>query len=164
MAFPEDAGELLLFRVSGQRFALPTRVVREVVFAVEPEPVPGWPDEALGLIDVRGVLMPLVDVGPSLGRAPVPLSPSQFIVLVEVNGKPLGVLSDDVEGVTDSRVPEAAAIPATEMLGQPRACLGIINVGGRVMVLDPEALVQGLRVPTPPPAQPGVGVGGGQRP
>src|SRR4051812_4062803 len=93
---PQD---LVFFQIAHKRFAFPSVVVHEVLPMVEPTSVPGWPAHALGLIDVRGVLLPLLDVSLALGQAERPLSAHQYVLLMEAFNRPFGIVVDEVEGV-----------------------------------------------------------------
>jgi purine-binding chemotaxis protein CheW len=61
--------ESLLFEVSGQRFALPLFDVIEIVRAVAIRPLPSAPPITLGIIDVRGEILPVLDVRVRFGCA-----------------------------------------------------------------------------------------------
>jgi len=140
--------DLVIFEVSGQRFAFPAVSVIEVLYLLEPTPVPGWPAHALGLIDVRGMLIPLLEVTGTLGLSPRPLSLSQYILLIEAFEKPFGLVVDTVEGVRTLQLTDESSIPSRDFLGVPIACAGTVEAEGRVIVLDPDQLIAALRIPT----------------
>jgi purine-binding chemotaxis protein CheW len=121
--------------------------VVEVLYLLEPTPVPGWPPHALGLIDVRGMLIPLLEVTMTLGLPPRPLSPSQYILLIEAFEKPFGLVVDTVEGVRTLQLSDESSIPSHDFLGVPIACAGTVEADGRVIVLEPDALIGALRIP-----------------
>ncbi|MGQ0508242.1 MAG: chemotaxis protein CheW [Myxococcaceae bacterium] len=145
---PED---LVFFLIAQKRFAFPSVVVHEVLPMVEPTSVPGWPEYALGLIDVRGVLIPLLDVSPMLGQPERPLSAEQYVLLLEAFQRPFGIVVDAVEGVRSSILPHGEGIPSAEFLGTPLVCRGVVmEPDGPVMLLDPDGLVQAGGIPTVP--------------
>ena len=78
----ESALEILVFTLSGERYALPVDRAGSVVPCLSPCPIPGTPDHILGIAHVGGELLPVVDLGPrfGLGRA-VPGKDSRIIVL-----------------------------------------------------------------------------------
>jgi purine-binding chemotaxis protein CheW len=85
---PETSGasattkvESLLFEVSNQRFALPMCDVLEVVRAVAIRSLPAAPPITLGIIDIRGEIVPVLDVRVRFGLPHKPLALSdQFLV------------------------------------------------------------------------------------
>jgi purine-binding chemotaxis protein CheW len=157
-AEPED---LVFFQIAHKRFAFPSAVVHEVLPMVEPTSVPGWPHHALGLIDVRGVLIPLLDVSSALGQPERPLSANQYVLLMEAFQRPFGIVVDAVEGVRSSVLPDGQGIPSAEFLGTPMVCRGMVmEPEGPVVLLDSDGLVQSVGVPMVPGAG-GPGSAGG---
>jgi purine-binding chemotaxis protein CheW len=145
--------DLVFFQITHKRFAFPAAVVHEVLPMVEPTSVPGWPPHALGLIDVRGALIPLLDVAFALGQPERPLSANQYVLLMEAFRRPFGIVVDAVEGVRASTLPQGEGIPSAELLGMPLICRGMVmEPDGPVVVLDTEGLVQTLGLPLVPGA------------
>jgi chemotaxis signal transduction protein len=137
--------DLVFMRLGGKRFAFPAELTREVLPLLEPSPMPGWPLHALGAIDVRAELMPLVDVAAGLGLPPTALRPAQRIVVVAAAGRACGVLVDEVESVQKAKIDpgERVALPAVEV--RPPSCLGVVALEGEtVAVLAVEELLRAL--------------------
>jgi chemotaxis signal transduction protein len=127
--------DLIFMRVGAKRFAFPAEIAREVLPLVDASPMPGWPAHALGAIDVRSELMPLLDVSAGLGLPPLELRPSQRIVVVNAGGRSCGVVVDEVEAVRPGQVDASAtvAIPAVEV--RPPSCLGVTLMDGETIVV-----------------------------
>ncbi len=137
--------ELVVVTIGPKPYALPVAAVREVIPLVEPTPMPDWPDEALGLVEVRGELIPLLDVSEALGHGPLRLSSQQLVLIVFAAGRTWGVLVDGVRGVKFAEVRAAGALTAewTSAL-----CRGVISdEGSTVVVLDCEKLLSRLHLP-----------------
>ncbi len=144
---PED---LVFFQIAQKRFAFPSAVVHEVLPMVEPTSVPGWPRHALGLIDVRGVLIPLLDVSYALGQPERPFSANQYVLLMEAFSKPFGIVVDVVEGVRSSVLPEAGALTPAEP-GLRVLCRGVVmEPDGPVVLLDTVGLIEAVGLPHVP--------------
>lgn len=118
---------VLLLHAGGQRYALPSAHVVEVVPAVALRQVPGTPPEVAGLLHYRGQVVPVVDLAQRLGVEPPPATFATRIVV--------------------------CVRPGTTQAGAPRRLLGV-RAGDvtRVGVLDPDApgshpgvLPEGLR-------------------
>src|SRR6202044_2167377 len=77
-----DAAGLLLFRLDAQRCAIAASAVVEILSAVATSPLPRQPTYIAGMIDVRGSVMPVLDLRVRFGRAGRPLElADQFIVV-----------------------------------------------------------------------------------
>ena len=94
----ESALEILVFTLSGERYALPIDKVGSVAPCLRLCPIPGTPDHILGIAHVGGELLPVVDLGPrfGLGRG-VPGRDSRIIVLENESMK-FGLFAELVVG------------------------------------------------------------------
>lgn len=125
----------VLFRVQKERYALPLAAVREVV--VPPagsSRVPRAPPCVWGIINLRGRVVTVVELGGLLGLAEGG-APNTKIVLLDRGRRDLGLLVTDVEGIEP--IEKVSAAP-----GQPAAAVrGVARLKGlAVTVLDPEGL------------------------
>ena len=89
-------GDLLLVEVGDKRLALPTARVREVAAAAAVTPVPTAPAPVAGLTQLRGQIVPVLDLGTGPPRAPRPSDP---IVIVELGPARAALLCDRVIGL-----------------------------------------------------------------
>jgi purine-binding chemotaxis protein CheW len=124
----------VVFRVGGERFALPLGAVREVVVPQPPfARVPRVSEAVRGVMNLRGRVLPVVDLAPLVGLAPQPLVGGQGHVLVlEREKRSLGFLIGQVMGV------EPIVLPS---LGDDRVLRGVVSVKGvAVSVLAPDGL------------------------
>ena len=91
-----EAGSVNLacFEVAGRVYALDVGQVREIVRCQEVTPLPRAPELIEGVIDLRGMLLPVIDLGRALGGAAVARSGRARIVVVEADGLMLGLCVD----------------------------------------------------------------------
>lgn len=142
--------------VRGQLFALDASVLREVIPARATTRIPGAPEVVKGLINLRGSLIVVADVALRLaGAAPGAEPEDGSIVLVEVDGKSLGLAVQDVRDVVALEVETIdgsaqAALGQTGTAGGAGAgvgggslCLGVGRLENEiVIVLDVAALAR----------------------
>ena len=89
--------DFLLFTLDGQRFAIPLASAREVVRAVAITPLPGAPPVVEGVIDVRGAVVPVLDLRRRLGLASRPVSAADQMVLAWTGERQVALRVDRVE-------------------------------------------------------------------
>ena len=77
--------EILLFEVGGQRQALASRDVREVLPAVTVTPMVGTARFVEGVVNLRGSVLPVVDARVWLGLPTRPIEPSDHLIVVRVD-------------------------------------------------------------------------------
>ncbi|XVV11396.1 chemotaxis protein CheW [Actinoplanes sp. CA-131856] len=106
----DDTLELVSFAVQGQEYALPIDQVQEIVQAPESvSHVPNAGSRVLGVIDLRGRLLPVVSMRRVFGLPVTPLEPQNRIVVVSIDGGVVGVVMDTVREVL--RVPHQLVAP-----------------------------------------------------
>jgi purine-binding chemotaxis protein CheW len=102
--------ELACFEVCGQVLGIDVKQIREVVRSQPLTPLPKSPGLIEGLMDLRGAVVPVVDLGRALDLGPVAVEPGARIVLVEVDRLLLGLRVDaatDVIALDDGRIESA---------------------------------------------------------
>ena len=101
----------VVFRVAGERFAIPLAAVREVVVPQPPfARVPRSSDAVRGVMNLRGRVVAVVDLAALVGLAPQPLEGASGQVLILDHGRrALGFLIAGVVGVEALEAPEGAA-------------------------------------------------------
>lgn len=92
---------IVVFSVNNERYAVPTTEVREALPVPHITALPGAARHLSGITNVRGRVVPVVDLRRRLGFPS--LAPGEFsrIVLVELDGEEAGLLADSVLGVVD---------------------------------------------------------------
>lgn len=132
---------LLVFRVADLKCAVEVRLAREVVPVQSATRVPGSAPAVTGLVNVRGVLVPLVDARRALGY---PAAEGDAIVLLDVAGQTAGLLVDEVLDLVTVGDGEWAArrdLPGID----PRVVRGVGRSQGVAFVLlDCDALLAPL--------------------
>ncbi len=133
---------LLLFRCGGQVLAVEAGVVREILAASEPTRIPGSSPAVLGLVNVRGTLVPVVDTAQAVG---LPGShPRGTLVIVERHGRPVALAVDEVIDLVTmptASLDEGSALPGVRK-GLVRA---VGSAGGHAFVqLATDAVLEPL--------------------
>jgi purine-binding chemotaxis protein CheW len=136
------AAKYLTFLVDQVVYGLDIRLVQEVMGVCTMTGVPDTPDYIRGVTNVRGRVLPVVDVRTRFGRVPRADDDETCIIVVSIDGTAIGLLADAVGEVVD--LPHAAIEPtrqmATDSAAQFVAGTGKIN-GEMIVILDLSQLV-----------------------
>jgi purine-binding chemotaxis protein CheW len=95
-----QSAEVLVFMIGEVRCAIPLGDVREVVRAVALTPLPTAPSIVEGVIDVRGRLVPVLDLRGRLGLPAEPNRADQKLVIADAGDRRVAVRVDSVDWVT----------------------------------------------------------------
>ena len=138
--------ELACFGVNGQVYGVDVLQIREIVRWQEVTPLPKAPSLIEGVIDLRGDVVPVVDLGVALGGAPVEDSPKARIAVLEVDDMVFGLrvaLAVDVISAGASAIDEPPALATQSGYDAVRA---VVRRPGDtpVMVLSLEHLLESV--------------------
>src|SRR5262249_5330581 len=97
--------------VARETYGVPTEAVREIIRVVEVAEVPRLPRFVLGVISVRGAIIPVLDLRARLGFAGAPAQRRSRIVIVAEGDQRFGLLVDDVLGLERVREPDLEPAP-----------------------------------------------------
>ena len=127
--------ELIAFRVAAQDFCVDVRTVREIRGWSPATELPHTPPYVRGVINLRGAVLPIVDLAARLGFAAATPTARHVIVVAEMSNQLVGLLVEavsDILTVADDQIqptPDIAAEPARSFLR------GIMAVDGRMVSL-----------------------------
>lgn len=125
--------ELLSVRVGVQEFAIDVMCVREIRGWMSSTPMPHAPPSVKGMINLRGVVLSVIDLGERLGLSPVEPSSSAVVVVVQLGEQLLGLL---VDAVCDIVTVTADMIQDTPDVGHREAqesVSGMVMIDGRIV-------------------------------
>jgi len=127
--------EVLVFEVGDQRYALPTADVLELVRAVAITPLPDAPAVIEGVVNVRGRVLPVLDVRARFRLPAKPLGPSDHFIVAAAG--PRGVILR-VDRATHLALIEEDSVQAPETLGPGAAYVaGVAKLDdGMVLIHD----------------------------
>ncbi|RKO66878.1 chemotaxis protein CheW [Desulfofundulus salinus] len=133
----EQQGELQLvvFRLKEQTYGVDIGHVLEIIRASDITAIPGAPDFVEGVINLRGRVIPVIDLARRLGLAPINVTGNTRIVIVEVGGTTAGMMVDGVSEVL--RLSQESVQPPPPMVAGVAATYlqGIAMVDDRLIIL-----------------------------
>lgn len=131
----------LTFVVKGETYAVDTLAVREIIEFGQLTQVPLMPACIRGVINLRGAVVPVVDLEARFGGAPTRVGPRTCIVILEVNNaedtQVLGVVVDAVSEVLEIAAADIRPAPAFGSRLAPHFIAGMVkSAEGFVTLLD----------------------------
>lgn len=133
--------ELITFEVAGQIFALDIMAIREIRAWTPVTPMPRVPSYVAGVVNLRGTVLPVIDLAGRLGWAATEATPRHAIIVCQVNGQSQGLIVDSVSDIVALDTDNLQPPPTTGQEEVTPFLEGLAAIEDRmVMVLDLQAL------------------------
>lgn len=129
------AVQLVTFRLGPEEFGVPIGAVQEVVRLPEVTPVPQAPWFVEGVINLRGRIIPVLDMGKRFRLPDRPRTRQTRVLIIEADGRLVGLIVDGVSAVV--RLPAHAIEPPPPMISGIGVdyITGVCKLGDRLLVL-----------------------------
>lgn len=155
------AGEtvaFVIFDLGGNRYGLPAVSVQEVCLAVTISPLPRAPSAVEGVLDVRGVMVPVFDVRGRFGLEPRAAGPDDHIIIASANSRSVAIRVDralDLVHVARDQIQAAEQFSSNlrHVVGVARLVDGLVVIHDLAAFLsqaEAEQLAAAMRDAVPP--------------
>ena len=129
-------GQLVVFTLDDRRYGLPLPAVERVLRMVDVTPLPKAPQIVLGVVNVQGRVIPVVDMRRRFRLPARDFALTDQLVIARTARRPVALAADAVTGVLENSAQEAA--------GAPDIVPGIEYVEGVVKLPDGLVLIHDL--------------------
>jgi purine-binding chemotaxis protein CheW len=128
--------QLATFMVGSEEYALDIMRIKEIIHPLKITPVPKVPTFIEGVVELRGAIIPVVDLRKRFDLPMTPATRSSKYIIVGIEGKIVGLVVDAVGEVL--RIARSEVRAASMLEGEAeRYFLGVCHHGGRIIfVLD----------------------------
>ncbi|MGX2041262.1 chemotaxis protein CheW [Methylocaldum sp. MU1018] len=123
------------FRLGEETYGINVMQVQEVLRVSEIAPVPGAPDYVVGIINLRGNVVTVIDTRKRFGLLPKEPDDASRIVIIEAEDQVIGILVDSVAEVVELRGSEIESAPSVGNEESARYIQGVTSHGGELLIL-----------------------------
>lgn len=128
-------GKYLTFFLCNEEYGLEILKVREIIGVMDVTSVPQTPDFIKGVINLRGKVIPVVDLRLKFGMAEAEHTKETCFIVVDVQGTLMGIIVDTVSEVMDIAEEDIEPPPAFGSQVETDFILGMGKVKGKVKIL-----------------------------
>ncbi|MFA5627882.1 MAG: chemotaxis protein CheW [Thiohalomonadaceae bacterium] len=123
------------FCLGSETYGIDVMQVREVLRSTEISPVPGAPSYVLGIINLRGNVVSIIDMRSRFGLPPHEVDDASRILILEAGDHAVGFLVDSVSEVAELRSSEIEPAPDTGSGDAARFIFGLCNRKEGLLIL-----------------------------
>ena len=135
----EDASQFLTFMLGGEIYAIGILAIKEIIEYAGLTTVPMMPDCVRGVINLRGAVVPVMDLAARFGRPASQIGKRTAIVIVEIDAdgeqQVVGVMVDAVNAVIDIAPAEIEPAPQFGARIRSEFIAGMGKVDGKFVIV-----------------------------
>jgi purine-binding chemotaxis protein CheW len=128
--------QLVVFRMDEQRYALPLAAVTRIIRAVEVTPLPGAPPVVLGVINMGGDVLPVLNMRRRFRLPEQEISPADQFLLAQTARRAVALAVNEAEGVIERQ--------QSEIIGSAQIVPGLEQFQGVLKLDDGLVLIHDL--------------------
>lgn len=136
--------EIITFEVGGQVFGLDIMSIREIRAWTPTTRLPRVPHYVSGVVNLRGTVLPVIDLAARLGWEPTVPTPRHAIIVTQLNDQARGLIVESVSDIVMVPSDSLQAPPSTSDTAVAQFIEGLAAINDKmVMVLDLAAINSG---------------------
>ena len=136
------SGEYLTFRLGSEEYGIDILKVQEIRSYEQPTRIANAPDFIKGVVNLRGVIVPILDLRLRLGQ-PGEYNAFTVVIVLNVAGRVVGIVVDSVSDVLELGVDDVKPRPEVPAAMDARFITGLGKIGERMLILlDIEAMIK----------------------
>ena len=131
----DEVLQWVTYKLGEETYGINVMQVHEVLRHTEIAPVPGAPDYVLGIINLRGNVVTVIDTRSRFGLPSSDISDNTRIVIIESDDQVVGILVDSVAEVVYLRSSEIDSAPNVGTEESAKFIQGVSNRDGQLLIL-----------------------------
>lgn len=137
-----EAMQFLSFTVNNETYGVEIVSILEIRGWVDTMPLPKTPDYMIGVLNLRGIVVPIFDLRSRFGLGTTEVKSTNVVIVLSIHGRKFGILVDTVSDIITLEQSQISASPDVQTSLEDRFIKGIITSenGDMVILLNVEAL------------------------
>ncbi|MBF0264408.1 MAG: chemotaxis protein CheW [Gammaproteobacteria bacterium] len=131
----EAMTQWVTFMLEGEKYGIDVMHVKEVLRDIEIAPVPGAPPYVLGIINLRGNVVTVVDTRSRFNLPPREIDDNTRVIVIETEDQSLGLLVDQIAEVADIPKSGIEMTPNLSTDDNSKFIMGVYSAKGDLIIL-----------------------------
>lgn len=131
----DESREVLVFALGGEEYAVDILKVQEIRGYEKVTPIPGSPPYLKGVVNLRGIIVPVIDMRIKFGLAEARYDSFTVVIILRVAGRVIGIVVDAVSDVARLAPSEVKPAPALGSIVDSGFLAGLATQGERMILL-----------------------------
>ena len=135
IANDDEVSRWVTFEMDNESYGISVSEVHEVLRFTEIAPVPGAPSFIIGIINLRGNVVTVIDTRSRFGLPSKEIDDSTRIIINEIEGQQVGILVDSVAEVVDIHSSDIEPAPNVGNEDTSRYIQGVTSLKGELLII-----------------------------
>ena len=127
--------EFISFAIGDEQYGVDIMAVREIKEWSGVTQLPNQPDYMRGVLNLRGVMVPIIDLRCRFGQGLTDATPVHVVIVVNVDGKTIGLLADRVLDIVSVEGTQVQPVPQVSRGSQANFLSGLVTIEGAMIAL-----------------------------
>jgi purine-binding chemotaxis protein CheW len=127
--------EFISFSIGAEQYGVDIMAVREIKGWTEITPLPKQPDYVRGVLNLRGVMVPIIDLRCRFGQGMTEATALHVVIVVQVEARLIGLLADRVLDILAFEASQVQAVPQVTRAARVDFLSGLITIDGAMIAL-----------------------------
>jgi purine-binding chemotaxis protein CheW len=134
---PGTAGptQFISFAIGGDQYGVDIMAVREIKGWSEITHLPRQPDYMRGVLNLRGAMVPIIDLRCRFGQGTTETTPLHVVIVVQIGPRMVGLLADRVLDIISFEASQVQAVPRITAASRLDFLSGLVTVDGAMIAL-----------------------------
>jgi purine-binding chemotaxis protein CheW len=139
-----NSAELISFAIGEEQYGVDIMAVREIKGWSEINHLPGQPEYLRGVLNLRGVMVPIIDLRCRFGGGLTEATPLHVVIIVQIGDQQIGLLADRVLDIVAFESAQVQPVPAVVRNGRTEFLSGLLTVeAGMIAMINLPQLIDG---------------------
>jgi purine-binding chemotaxis protein CheW len=130
-----DLSEFISFAIGDDQYGVDIMAVREIKEWSNVTPLPNQPDYMRGVLNLRGVIVPILDLRCRFGQGFTAATPMHIVLIVHIAGRQIGLLADRVLDIVSFERSQIQPVPKVVEPERVDFLAGLAVTGGEMLAL-----------------------------
>jgi purine-binding chemotaxis protein CheW len=127
--------EFISFAIGDDQYGVDIMAVREIKGWADITHLPKQPEYVRGVLNLRGAIVPIVDLRCRFGQGPTETTPLHIVIIVQIGGRQVGLIGDRVLDIVSVDAAQIQPIPRTEQNAASDLLSGLVTHEGAMIAL-----------------------------
>ena len=129
--------QLISFAIGDDQYGVDIMAVREIKGWTDITPLPGQAEYVRGVLNLRGIIVPIIDLRCRFGQGRTTATPLHIAIIVQIANKPIGLLADRVLDIVSLDSTQIKPVPRVAQSQRASFLSGLITTDtGMIALID----------------------------